>query len=594
MSKRRRRRPQAKPAKQPAIVQPSAAEIEAARAAAIAEYEPGNFEDVEDYEVGVADERSLMLLMRDWRKGRATRSIWDAITNGYNVIFAVLVIGAMLVGGIMEAQNTAAGCTTTGCNTAKSLVPWLLVCAMTLLAISLSKIFGPVVASAAEGSWLLDAPIRRSRILRKRLVGVLALSFFAAGALTLLICVLLGLSLLSAAIWGVAAGLGATAATAFAASQQGRDSAILFSLVQGLLGTVSTVVLLAVIAVSVGWIAMPLDPETSLSSSYAMLGVAAVVLVIFAVIAFGRLNRLRRARLVSGGDLLSGMQGAAFALDFSLMRDILVERKYLARGHVKPKRGKGIGTHAVVWRDTQRLLRNPINLIVLLVSAVIPYATEALGMGVFGVLISALMMLFVMIPFFDSLRVLTRTKGLARAFPIGDSELRSSATVVPAALAFGWAVMVTPAFLLSAETVSAQSIAHSFLLALITAGTGYVAAIRWVSARPPDYSAPMLATGMGALPTGMIVNLLRGFDIVAVTVLPLVFGLSPWISVVILVIAYFIARSGGMNTQEMMERQAEAKKELEEAKANSTAERKVISRSGRKPGTPRGYTIGEK
>ncbi len=593
MSRRRRRRARQQPQKQQAP-QPSAEELAEARAAAIAEYEFDDFADVEDYEVGLADERSLLLLMRDWRKGRATRTIWDAITNGYNVVFSILVIGAMLVGGIMEAQNTAAGCTSVGCTTAKSLVPWLLVATTTLLAISLSKIFGPVVASAAEGSWLLDAPIRRSRVLAKRLAGVLVLSFVVAGALTMLISVLLGLSLASAAVWGLAAGLSSSAATAFAASQQG-GSPVLLNVVQGLLGALATAVLLAVISISVGWLGLSVNPDASLSSSYVSLGAAGVLLMVFAVISFGRLNRLRRARLVSGGDLLSGMQGAAFALDFSLMRDILVERKYLARGHVRPKRGKGIRSQAIIWRDVQRLVRNPLNLIVLAVSGVVPYATEALGMGVFGVLISALLMLFVMIPFFDSLRVLTRTKGLARSFPMGNSELRSAATILPGVLALGWAIMVTPAFLFSDETVTSQTIARSFLLAAITAGTGYVAAIRWVSARPPDYSAPMLATGMGALPTGMIVNLLRGFDIVAVTVLPLVFGLSPWISVVILLIAYFVARSGGVNTEEMMERQADAKKELEEAKrkANAPSQRKVISRSERKPGTPRGYTIGE-
>ena len=60
-----------------------------------------------------------------------------------------------------------------------------------------------------------------------------------------------------------------------------------------------------------------------------------------------RLERIRRARLVSGGSLVSGMQGAMFALDFGLIRDILVEREAAERGHVRPTKGRGLGVTAI-------------------------------------------------------------------------------------------------------------------------------------------------------------------------------------------------------------------------------------------------------
>lgn len=574
----------------PKQVQPSqkndqSAELASQRAKAIKDYVyEGTFADVEEFDLGIADEKALQLLMRDWRKGRATRTIWDAITSGYTTVFSILVIGAMLIGGIVQAQANAATCNTSACKNAQSLVPWLLVAAMAALAISLSKLFGPVVASAAEGSWLLDAPINRARILRARLAGVLVLAFAVAAAVTMLVCMLTGLTIPAAATWAAAAGLAASAATGFVASQQGSDSTVVISIVQAAIGALTTVVLLAVIGVSVEWLNLGLSSENGFS--YAALGAGALLALIFAVAGFARLNRLRRARLVSGGDLLSGMQGAAFALDFALMRDILIERKFLAKGQVKPARGRGTGTKALIWRDFQRFARNPVNVIILLVSAVVPYAVESLGMGLFGVMLSSLLLMFVMIPFFDSLRVLTRTKGLARAFPFDTTGLRTAATVAPGFLALLWVIGVTPAFLLTDSSgLTPDQIGTAFELALVMGATGWIAAIRWVSAKPPDYSSPMIATGMGAMPPGMIMNMLRGFDIVALGTLPLIFNLSPLISLVILLIAYLVMRSGGVDTEEMMERQAEAKKELAAAKKaqSEPVQRKIVHRSAAAP-----------
>ena len=207
-------------------------------------------------------------------------------------------------------------------------------------------------------------------------------------------------------------------------------------------------------------------------------------------------------------------------------------------------------------------------------------------MGLFGVMLSSLLLMFVMIPFFDSLRVLTRTKGLARAFPFDTTGLRTAATVAPGILALLWVIGVTPAFLLTDSAgLTPDQIGTAFELALVMGATGWIAAIRWVSAKPPDYSSPMIATGMGAMPPGMIMNMLRGFDIVALGTLPLIFNLSPLISLVILLIAYLVMRSGGVDTEEMMERQAEAKKELAAAKKaqSEPVQRKIVHRSAAAP-----------
>ena len=525
------------------------------------------FGDVEDYEVGVADERQLTLLMKDWRKGRATRTIWDMITDGYVTIFSLVVVVAMVVSGIMSVQQSAAGCTDAGCETARGLLPWMSLATTVLVAVMVSRIFGPVIASAAEGFWLLDAPVRRARLLNRRLwvvVGAGLLGFLLGGLVT----TLTGLTPQTVAVWSAALGAATAAVVAFAAVEQTAERTVILVAIQGATGIFALGVLGLMVAVSSGWLTINFDPAVNERLALVVLAISVVALVAAAIVASTRLEYVRRARLVSGGDLLTGMQGAAFALDFGLMRDILVERRWLAKGHVHPISGRGTGRATLVWRDLDRLIRNPRGLLVLLASAIVPYALLSLGLGNLTPPISAIVLMFVMVPFFDSLRVLTRTRGLARAFPMSTSDLNGALTIVPAGLAVIWALAASPAFVMIGQqnpglAALGTGLAHGF----VTATAGYVAAIRWASAKSADYSAPMVATGFGAMPPGLVLNLIRGFDVIALITLPLLVGWSPLISLAIAAIAYMVLRSGGFNTQELMERNEEAKREMESMRA---------------------------
>lgn len=585
-SKRKRRQSAPKPA-QPQQIRDAAAQAPEFVAPEVV-YEPTiPFGDVEDYEVGLADERQLTLLMKDWRKGRATRTVWDMITDGYVTLFSVVVIVAMVVSGIMSVQQSAAGCTDAGCVTARGLLPWMALAGSVLVALTVSRIFGPVIASAAEGFWLLDAPVRRAKLLNRRLWGVVVgaglLGFLLGGLITMLT----GLDLRAVLVWAAALGAASAAAVAFAAAEQSAERTVILAGAQAFTGIVALGVLGVMVVVSSGRLTLDLDPATNARLALIVLGVAFAALVIAFVIARLRLEYVRRARLVSGGDLLSGMQGAAFALDFGLMRDILVERRWLNRGYVHPVKGRATGRATLVWREVEKLLRNPRGVLVLLASAVIPYALLSLGLGNLTPAITAIVLMFVMVPFFDSLRVVSRTRGLARAFPMSTSELNGSLTIVPAGLALLWALAASPAFVLIGQPeVSIQTLGTGLAHGFVTAIAGYVAAIRWVSAKSADYSAPMVATGFGALPPGLAFNLVRGFDVIALITLPLLVGWSPLVSLAIAAICYLVLRGGGINTQEMMERNEEAKRELEAARAGRTTgtrEKITYTRNQRNP-----------
>ena len=82
-----------------------------------------------------------------------------------------------------------------------------------------------MLVSAAEGSWLMDAPIASSRLLSGRLrLDTIAAGVLAAvlGALT---AALSGSGQLEIGLWALADGLGAAAITAFAAAEQASTTA---------------------------------------------------------------------------------------------------------------------------------------------------------------------------------------------------------------------------------------------------------------------------------------------------------------------------------------------------------------------------------
>lgn len=542
-----------------------------------------NFLRVGFEDQGVVDERQLKLLVRDWRKGRATRSIWDVLTDGYVWLFSVTIIVAMIVSGLLQAQRSSAGCTTVGCVTARDLTPWLMVAGSLLVTLTLSRLFGPVVASSAEGFWMMDAPLRRSRLLQGRLWGIVAGTGALGAVLGALVSMVTGSDLGEIALWAAATGLCTAAMTSLAAAEQGLGRVGVIDVLRTFFGVVTVVVLLGVIGTGLGWITFPVVTLVSAGLSQLVMAVAAVVLAVSAVVARRHLDGIARARLVSGGSLLGSMQGAAFALDFALMRDILLDRRWYEVGHVKVARGGEAGLGALRWRELQRLRRNPRPLAMFVVALVVPYALATLGMGRLVSTLSALVLLFVLIPFFDSLRILTRDKGLARCFPFSTSELRDAVTILPLLAAIGWGVLAAPAFLLGRDDMlNPIGILNALLFGVTTGAAGGLGAMRWVSASSPDYNLPMVATGAGALPPGLLVNLTRGLDIVAVVTLPLLVGWNPWIAVVLAGILWAMLRSNGINREELFEASAQSRRELEEAQEASRGKPKqkiVVPRS---------------
>jgi hypothetical protein len=326
-------------------------------------------------------------------------------------------------------------------------LPWAAFAATVGVALAVSRLFGPVLASAAEGFWLLDAPISRAKLLRSRLVAAVLAAFLAGAVIGALISALTGSGLVEVLVWAAATALSAAASVAFAAAQQGIERHRLTHLATYVFGLLAVGALFSVVGVAAGWFSLDLSANIGIELGLIMIAASTLVLLISAVLAAIRLAEIRRTRLLSGGALVSGVSGAFFALDVGLARDIVVERRAIERGHVHPKRGKGVGLEAIIWREWQRLWRFPQPMLVLAATIVVPYAADALGMSTLTPVFAALALFGATIPLLGGLRVLTRTGGLARCLPFSLARLKLASIAVPGILAAVWAIATTPAYL---------------------------------------------------------------------------------------------------------------------------------------------------
>ncbi|CAA9376557.1 MAG: hypothetical protein AVDCRST_MAG75-588 [uncultured Propionibacteriaceae bacterium] len=509
-----------------------------------------------------ASPRELKRLMKDWRAGRATKSLSEAFHDAYVVLIAALMIGAMIVNVILKAQRVVSQCDSISCVSARAVLPWAAFAAAVAAALAVSRLFGPVLASAAEGFWLLDAPIQRARMLGARLVAAIVTALIGGTVVGAVVAALTGSGLTSTLVWAGATGLSAAAAVAFAASQQGIERHRLTHVATYVFSLLGLAALVLVVGISAGWFRLGLSNDLGVELGLVLVGFSTLVLVTSAVIAARRLSRIRRARLISGGSLVSGISGAFFALDIGLARDIVVERRAVEIGHVKPRRGRGVGLQAIIWRELQRLFRFPQPLLVVLGTIVVPYAADALGMSSLTPVFAGLALFLALIPMLGGLRVLTRTGGLARCLPFSVASIKLASIAVPAGVAAIWAIATTAAYLGFGDGAVQRSPAEASLMAIATALAGLLGAVRWTQAKGVDFGAPMISTQAGAFPPGLMTNLFRGFDVCLLITAPMLLGLSPVWSLVIAGIAALILLNS-MDAESLRLKQAEQQKALE-------------------------------
>jgi hypothetical protein len=517
-----------------------------------------------------ATPRELKGMIRDWRRGRATKNLGEAFQDAYVVVIGALMIGAMIINVILNAQRVVASCVSASCLSARTVLPWAAFAGAVAVALSVSRLFGPVLASAAEGFWLLDAPISRAKMLGLRLVAAVVVAFIGGGAMGALVSALTGSGQTEVIIWSLATALSAAAAVAFAAAQQGIERHLLTRIFTYLFGVLAIVALMLVVGVAANWVQLGFAGGLGSQLGLIMIGFSGAVLLASFVLARIRLARIHRTRLLSGGALVSGISGAFFALDVGLARDIVVARRAMEIGHVEPVRGRGLGLEAIIWREWQRLRRFPQPLLLVGATTVVPYAADALGMGRLASVFAALALFGATIPLLGGLRVLTRSGGLARCLPFSLARIKLASITVPAIVVAIWTVSVAPAFAGFGDLSSRRNLSDAVLMAVATGSAGLLAAIRWTQAKGVDFGAPMIATQAGAFPPGLMTNLFRGFDVTLLITAPMLLGVSPlWSLILAAIVAAILLNS--MDAEALRARQAEQQKLLEQQRRQRDA-----------------------
>ncbi len=457
--------------------------------------------------------RELSTLIRDWRKGRATASIADVLSDYYMGVLAVVMLGAMFGNVVLTLSRQAdKGCVGAACVSARSWLPWLVVGATVAIVLGLARLLGPVSASPAVVSWLLSSPADRTALVRPRLGAVLATGAGITLLVGLPVAVLSGLAPWAVACFATACALAGVATVAIAARSQQRESGVSRAMAMLLVA----VVWVALLGLAYGW--WPeLRPAGSAGLSIGALVLAAAAAATTVSLAWQGVSSLDSRQLSAGGRLSVNLSGALAGLDLTLAYDVVVAHRSRQRGGVRPVRGGPGGAWALPRRDLVRIRRAPLALLLLFGSVVAPYAAARAGGGVVTILVAVLALWPATAPQLLALRVLTRGRSVLGLLPYRDWVSRGLTMLVPGLACLCAGVATAPAIHEALATTWAESLG----LATAVGVGGFAAAVRWISGRPANYRAPMVSTPAGAVPSGAVAALMRGFDVALLSSAPM-------------------------------------------------------------------------
>ena len=456
--------------------------------------------------------RELRGEIRDWRRGRAELKWGEALSEAYVALFCVVMVAAMGGNVVLSLRRLADDTCVGACSEVRSAAPWLAALAVALLTLGLARLLGPVFSPPAANVWLLSTPVDRGTLLRPGWLRTSALALAGAAGVLVVPAMLGGFDLASGAVFVTAGGATALACVGIAALSQVHEDrlarwlswAITAALWVGL-GLASTHELGA----------LPGVPAGTGPALAVLLVLVAVALAWRARVAVGGVSR----RVLGYTENLSpSLGGALSSLDLGLMYDVLLARRWGRGAHVRTRTGGPLGWWALVHRDALRALRTPQPFVLLAGLLLVPYAAAEAGAGRAVVLATTLVGLLGGPAMCAGLRVVVRSQSLARMLPLGRQSLLLAHLVVPGTALMVFALATTWTLLPTHPSDEAVSVA-------VACGLSSLAAtVRWVTGKPPNYAAAMVSTPAGGLPTGVFSSVVRGFDVWALTALPLMFG----------------------------------------------------------------------
>ncbi|MCW2736168.1 DUF6297 family protein [Nocardioides sp.] len=474
--------------------------------------------------------------IREWRRGRAELKWGELLSDAYVALFCVAMVAAMAGNVVLSLRRLADDACVGACSEVRSAAPWLAALAVALLALGLARLLGPVFSPPAANGWLLSTPVDRGALLRPGWSRTTVLTLVGAIVLLLAPAALGGFDLAAGAVFVAAGGAAAVACVGVAALSQVHEKPV-----ARWLSWVLTAAL---------WLLLSLSATQQLGGMPGVPSGVGSALAVLTVLGAGTLvwrtrtavGRVTRRVLGYTENLSPSLSGALSSVDLGLMYDVLLARRWGRGAHVRTRTGGPLGWWALVHRDALRALRTPQPYVVLAGLVLVPYAAAEAGAGRAVVLATTLAGLFGGPAMCSGLRVVVRTKSLARMLPMSRASMLGAHLVVPGtalvlfALATTWTLLPT------------HPPDEAFTAALSCGLSSLAATVRWVTGKPPNYAAPMVSTPAGGVPSGVFSSVFRGFDVWALTALPLMFGpvgvlVSTAISLA--VISYLVSDSAG-------------------------------------------------
>lgn len=502
--------------------------------------------------------RELRALTARAAAARTGSGLGEVLTTvAYAVVSVAVTVG--LVVGVADALRSVVMLPSTGTDASgalsTSVVRWLLWVVLAAQAASLAARLGPVGVSGAGVRWWVPTAVDRAGLLVGSWWATLALWTAGTSAAALLVAVVTGMPLEAGAAVLVAtggAGAGALLVSAVGILQSRGGAAraqTVGDVVSAAVPVLGVVALLVVGDRSPGGLSAAGDPAPAVAVSPATVAEPgpdlgpALAVVLLVLLALGAAVRWRRSLgRLSAGVLAQRVGAAEHAGAAVLSLDTRELARALGRGRAGPSRRRSRGLRAARGPASALLLgealalgRAPgsvLSLLSLACAAVVAQQVPALGHGA-GLAVVALVV---------GLRAAqTGARGAQEAdvvpaldslLPLGSRATRVLRTVLPALAS---AVVLHVALL--PVLVDAGVGAWTWSALLLLGGVGFgAAAVRGAYRTPPDWSAPLLATPAGALPTGAVSSSLRGPDLALLVVVPLAVGIVLGVATGVLVL----------------------------------------------------------
>ncbi len=449
--------------------------------------------------------RAWRARLRRGRRAHHDRSLGDALTDLYMLLWLAVVYGGALVASIHRHLQEPSRFL--GASAERYWIGVSVLLAATGLAWQGLRAVGPLLATAAEQAWGISTPIDRRGWLLPRFSLLLVAGGLGTAVLAFAVAALgvhsraLEWAALGGGVWGVAG----VASTVVA---QGAGERRRWPRLPGAVLTGAGLATAAAVVVSHYTGRAPIRPV--LPPGGPVVGVGLAVALAALALAVRTLPRLDLVALGSGAQIAAAAATATIGLDPSVLSGVLEVRRWRRVGKVRSRPFLSLfagRTSVLMQAEVRRQFRRPGALGAWGALVLVQYAVAIVAPAAAGV-VHVVTAYLAANRLTGGLRTLSRSPGLRRAIGGDETRVRLTHLVVPTLGTAVWWVLTWP-------VGGAHVPSVDLLMTLCVVAAAYRAATR----PPMSYGGAVMETPFGLFPVELVVQLARGPDLLAVAIL---------------------------------------------------------------------------